>query len=158
MFRRQLGNQWVLLELAKREGPSGPLSNTVIRQSVKDMSDSWHLIYDITVRARNHSINCGDLTRRDSTKGCVLRHKTADSIFIYYLVYYYCSVTWLRHFLIVLPFSLTFLLSLLRTHCSLLLDSPLLLRAIVLVTYCSRDSIVLVTAIVCVTLLFSVSI
>ena len=56
------------------------------------------------------------------------------------------------------PFSLTFLLSLLRTHCSLLLDSPLLLRAIVLVTYCSRDSIVLVTTIVCVTLLFSYSI
>ena len=56
------------------------------------------------------------------------------------------------------PFLLTLLLSLLRTHCSLLLDGPLLLRAIVLVTYCSCDSIVLVTSIVRVTLLFSYSI
>ena len=88
----------------------------------------------------------------------VLRHKTADSNF--YLLH--SVLLLLGHMTETLPycspFLLTFLLSLLRTHCSLLLDSPLLLRAIVLVTYCSHDLIVLVTSIVRVTLLFSVSI
>ena len=51
--------------------------------------------------------------------------------------------------------SAYFLLSLLRTHCSLLLDSPLLLQAIVLVTHCSHYLIVLVMTIVLITLLFS---
>ena len=78
----------------------------------------------------------------------LLWHTTADSIFIYYSVYYYHSVTWLRHFSIVLPLLPTFLLSLLRTHCSLFLDSPLLLQAIVLVTHYFCDSIVVVTSIV----------
>ena len=51
--------------------------------------------------------------------------------------------------------SAYFLLSLLRTHRSLLLDSPLLLWVIVLVSHCLRYLIVLVTPIVLVTLLFS---
>ena len=54
-----------------------------------------------------------------------------------------------------LPLSANFLLSLLRTHCSLLLDSPMLLQAIVLVTYCSHYLVVFVMPIVLITLLFS---
>ena len=105
------------------------------------------------VRCVKRLSKCGD-----SLNTVVLLHKTADSTFYLLL----SVLLLLGHMTETLsygsPFSLTFLLSLLRTHCSLLLDCPLLLRAIVLVTYCSRDSIVLVTSIVHVTLLFSVSI
>ena len=59
------------------------------------------------------------------------------------------------------PVLLTFLLSLLRTHCSPIIRRSIVAAdhfLIVLVTYCPGDFIVLVTLIVRVTLLFSVSI
>ena len=80
----------------------------------------------------------------------LLRHKTADSIFIYYLVYYYCSVTWLRHLSYCSPFFAHFSIVLWQDPLFSIIRRPivaagycscdlLFLWLIVLVTYCSCD-------------------